>query len=396
MPPTITRKPRATLQTAEQTETWQLPAGGVATVPALHSPDDFDDDQSDDETAVDRLAVLLSSAAAADRASLKIYKLIDGKLSFCASYSPEQFEDGDFSLVRDNYGGGEFELRLYGVHPGSGKFAVMRKLRMNIAEPLKNAPMLQSTNNNQNDTALMFQNMMQFQVEQNRAVIESIQALAQKPQVDPMQQMRDQLGLMSLMREAMGLNNQTQQKSSIGEIVDAIKELQGAASIVTGKAEEPEDDTMKMLGSITELVKAGMTAPKPPQIPQQFAPVQIPQTLQQNPIEQNPQPQPEGNEEMNPLAAISLKINFNKLVTMAKENKPPENGAELIYEKMPDEIVDIMETSEWFEVLTQFAPEVAAHKDWFTKARDLALTLLNEPEEPEEPGESIPGVDNAS
>ena len=388
MPPTITRKPRATLAQPD-TETWQLPAGGVATVPALQTPDDYDDDPAEDETAVDRLSVLLSSAAGADRASLKVYKIEKGKMVFCDSFSPESFEDGDFSIIRNNFGGGEYELRLYGIHPHNGKFAVLRKLRIDIAEPAKNSPMLQ-TANNQNDTALMLQNMMQFQADQNRMLMESIQAIAQKPQVDPMQQMRDQLGLMSLMREAMGLNNQTQQKSSIGEIVDAIKELQGAASIVTGKAEEPEDDTMKMLGSITELVKAGMTAQPAPQPAAQFQPVQIPATLQQNPIEQNPQPKTEGAEEMNPLAAISLKINFNKLVTMAKENKPPEIGAELIYEKMPDEIVDFMETTEWFEVLQQFAPEVSTHKEWFTKARDLALALFNEPEEP------APGVDNAA
>ena len=84
---------------------------------------------------------------------------------------------------------------------------------------------------------------------------------------------------------------------------------------------------------------------------------------------------------MNPLALLQLRAYLKTLVNMAAQGKPVETGAQFVYDKMPDEIVDVMALESWYELLEGVAPEVKPHKDWLTKTRDKALAMFSEGDE---------------
>jgi hypothetical protein len=90
--------------------------------------------------------------------------------------------------------------------------------------------------------------------------------------------------------------------------------------------------------------------------------------------------QPDQDDDMNPLTAFKLRGYLKNLVAYAQRNAPIEEAAQYVYEKIPDELIDIMELSSWFTVLSAVASEVKPHQDYLQKVRDAALALLNQDE----------------
>jgi hypothetical protein len=66
---------------------------------------------------------------------------------------------------------------------------------------------------------------------------------------------------------------------------------------------------------------------------------------------------------------------------MAASKKPVEQGAQFVYDKLPDEIVELMALDNWFELLAEVAPDCTLHKDWLQQVRDKALAMFDEGEE---------------
>jgi hypothetical protein len=320
------------------------------------------DELDNEETPLDRLSVMLSDIAGDDRAELKVYKSINGALAYCKSYTPAEFENGSFELLRRECGPGKYELRLYGIGE-SGRFVVRARQPITIAE----LPGIQSQEPQQNNQlAIVLESMAKNQADMMRL-------LTERKDVDPMANMTSMLSMMGLMREAMGLNNQPQnQKSSIGEIVDAIKELKSASEIVNSEKSD-NDSPMAMLGQITDLVKAGVLSQANKPQPQQV------EFVQKNPI----QSQPQQNDDMNPVALMVAKSYIKQLIIFAEKKEPAQKGCDFIYDKLPDEMVDILALDNWFDMLSELMPESVPHKEWLTEARNLALTAFDAPESSE-------------
>jgi hypothetical protein len=216
--------------------------------------------------------------------------------------------------------------------------------------------------------------------------------------------MTKMLSMMTMMRQAMGMDVQQRSGSSIGEIVEAIRELRSAADEVSPQREEPEN-MMAMLPKVLDIVSAGMNKgqaqlqPQPEQqdfqhvhLPPSFAqaqptldqqPAEIPAVQAPNPIPQNQQPQTE--DEVNHLKYIfKLRSYLSALVDFAVKLAPAETTAQFVVDKLPDELIEIMELPNWFEQLAQVAPEVQKHEQYLRKVRDLALSMIDYEDEPED------------
>ena len=87
----------------------------------------------------------------------------------------------------------------------------------------------------------------------------------------------------------------------------------------------------------------------------------------------------------NPLVILQLKAYLRTLLKMAQDNKPVEAGAQFVYDKLPDEIVELMGLDNWFDLLYEVAPGVEDHKAWLTKVRDKALTMFDQVDDEGEP-----------
>jgi hypothetical protein len=350
-----------------------------------------------EETATDRVASMLAGINGLDRAELKVYKIKDGSLEYCQGFKPEQFEEGNFDLLRDRFGHGEFELRLYATHPQTRKFGIRSKLRVKMSEVNRAA----MNDGLPSGIAQVLGAIAQGQSQMLDALVQ----MKQQPQKDPMEEMTKMLSMMTMMRQAMGIDNQPRAGSSIGEIVEAIRELRSAADEVAPQRDEPES-MMSMLPKVLDIVSAGMgkgQAQAQPE-PEEIQPVQLPPTFYQQPQPQQsneqvpvppaaPAPQPiiedqqsQSEDEVNHLKYIfKLRAYLSALVDFAVKLAPAETAAQFVVDKLPDELIEIMELPNWFEQLAHVAPEVKKHEEYLRKVRDLALAMIDYDDEPEAP-----------
>lgn len=337
------------------------------------------DDLEPEQTDVDRVSAMLQLASGAGRASVKVYKVENGKAVFCDSFQPSEFEDGDFRMIRDAFGAGIFRIMLYGAHPVTGNFGILSRTEVTIAE--NRAPKTQQTGAQSSELAQMLQSLAQGQ----QAMLDALIAVKQQPPVDPMAQMTQMLSMMTMMREAMGLNVQPQKSSSISEVMAAVREMREVASEIVPKGES-EDSLSGMLPQVLGIIQQGMQSqaqpqPQPAMLPQ----IQLPQSITQaQPVDA---PQPGQGENVNLVDLMRMRGYLTSLVTMAKDGQSPQAGAELIYEKLPDDFVELMALDNWFDALMLFDKDVGPHRGWLQQARDIALALFDAPDD-ETPGAS--------
>lgn len=329
-----------------------------------------------EETATDRVSAMLAQAQGADRAEVNVYRMVNGAREYCRKFRPDEFEDGSFDMLREMFGPGEYELRLYSTDPVTRKFSVRNLTRIKISDVKTPARAELPSGLSQ-----VLSTIAQGQERMLTALVEMKQA----PQKDPMEEMTRMLGMMTAMREAMGLNQQPQgrEKSSIGEIVSAIRELRGAAEELTPQTEKEPESLMGMLPKVLELVKTGQQAqqgadmglggmmPQPEQ-ESVLSPVTLPPSMAQA--------QPE-DEPVKISTAFKLRAYLKALIDMAKAKDPVPKAAQFVYEKLPDDLLDMMELPAWFDMLASVAPEVRDHREYITQVRNAALALLNEPED---------------
>ncbi len=374
------------MQNGTQASTWENSnTGEIRVIPSgLHPTDQpltvaptYDEPEEYEETATDRVATMLAVAGNSERAELKVYRVAQGQLEYCRGFRPDEFEDGNFDMLRERFGPGVYELRLYATHPENKKFVVRSKTRVTIAAD-------QSTSSNRGGIDSGMAQVLATIAQGQQQMLDALVQIKQAPVKDPMEEMGKMMALMAGMREAMGLNApQGREKSSIGEIVSAIRELRGAADEIAPPKEEKEDGLMGMLPKMLEIVAAGQQAQQlPAYAPTQFAPVELPQSFATPPQmppapEAAPRETPEENE-MKMMTMIKLRGYLKSLVDMAKANKPIPESAEWVYDKLPDELIEIMALDNWFELLCAVGGEIKDHKEWTTKVRDAALKLFDD------------------
>lgn len=342
--------------------------------------DGFEDSEPEpEETATERVSTLLTLANGEDRAYINVHRLNKGTFEYCKRYAPSEFEDGSFDLIRDTFGAGEYELRLYGVDPKSNRFTLRKRTRILMAEVPKKPDQAALPNGLNQVLSTIAQGQQQM--------LDALVQMKQTPPRDPMEEMTKMLSMMSLMREAMGMNQAqpASSRSSIGEIVDAIKELRGAAAEVMPEKEE-SNDLMGMLPKVLDLVTAaqGQQAAQPTEMAPMhqvdtgavLSTVTLPPAFQTQAAAQPA----EESEEMNPITLLKLRGYLKTLVGYAERSAPVAEAAQFVYEKLPDDLIDMMELPTWFELLGAVAPEVKAHQAYLTQVRDQALSLFNEDE----------------
>ena len=343
----------------------------------------LDDDTED--TPEDRVKRVLADLRDDSRAVVKLYRRgAANKIFWCDDFPLSDFDAGGFQLIRERFGPGEYQIRVY------GNGGVKTKADINIMGATANAPAPTHQNNNELGAVLSAiqaqnQTLLDFMQRQN----------APAPAVDPMAQMKSMMELMVLMKSATA-TPPPPAPSPIGEIVAAMRELRGAAKeLIPGEAEDKEPSMMQLAGQIVPVLRDVLTQNRMPAdtpMPQ----IAVPESIAHapNPIQEIP-PQPQtqqqsqtpqtDDDEMNALQKIKLAALVQKLLQMAVENKPAQDGADLILDKAPDEVIDFLDAPEWWEALAGAVPALVPHRVWLTAVRDLVVASLEDPEEPPTP-----------
>lgn len=361
---TTIQLPKTEVDTIEMPDGWRMVAGQPT--PPSDETEDLEDEP--EMSPADRVAEMLRHGNGEDRAVVKLYRISANKgEEFCSEYQPEEFEKIGLDGVREQWGHGQFAVRLYGTAPGSKKFARRASIIINIAE-IKTSALAPQQNN---DLARVFES-----IQKNQEMM--LKALTEKPApVDPMANMMQMMQMMTMMREAMGMNAQPQQKSSISELVDAMREMKAAKSLFEGGDDEDKDSLTAMLPQVLDVIKTGMNRqpePIPPNTP--FPPVYIPDSIKSSPVQQ---PETTGENEMiNPLVIARLMKDKAVIEKAIAEKAASIDVANWIVDKASNELVQVLTDEQWFETLKAVVPDCVTHEVWLKETREHVIKMLRD------------------
>jgi hypothetical protein len=300
-----------------------------------------------------------------------------------------EFEAGGFDAIRLSWGPGKYVLMVYGPHPRTRKVCRLAREEISLEAPRSDAP-LSAANPGGLETVLS--RMMEQQAQFQQSVL---QALSQRP--DPIAGLKDTLGLMTMFREAMGVERSS--KSSLLEIIGAIKELRGAAAEILPEREEEKSDLARLLETaapILQVMQSRAQVPAPalpasapfpalPPIQPNPAPPRAPLPA---PLPENPSlalvPLAQAFSTLQPEQRDALMQTLNQalaeLLAMHDRGESAEAGSDFLAIHLPEEILELLDLPNWFELLSQFAPQVAPHEAWI---REAVALLDVDPGEPE-------------
>jgi hypothetical protein len=363
---------------------WRQPVQLVQQLQQL--PDDLPEDD-EPESSTDRVQAMLSEAGGDASAKIVLYRMPVGgkKLTWLDEMTPDTFEAGGLKMIRDKWGAGEYELRLYGQRPESGKYGIRTRTQITLEASREVLPGLPTAAGG-SELAQVLRTMM----EQQAALLE---AVTRRPDpVDPMASMMQQLTLMKAMREAFG-DTGGSRRSDIGELVAAMRELKEVSQEFNPDGAAPREPSLLevaaplLQGIMASMAQAKGGAPAAYQMqPQPMqpavdvdAPAQIAhQGVQAAPVIPNPQPT---EDEMRLAAIAALKGHLTALLALAMAGKPAEEGSDYLLDHFEDEWLQFLEdTPGWFDLLSKMEPQVLPFETWFRSARDEALRVWNLPE----------------
>ena len=221
---------------------------------------------------------------------------------------------------------------------------------------------------------------------------------------------------MVTLRQAMGIDQQP--RSQIGEIVSAIRELREASEEISPPKEQ--EGLLGQLPRVLDMVQTGMQAQQTqampqmhqtlPQVHQSTIPtIHLPESIAVAPLPETtsaaaapssaasapvaraqlravpPTPTPpKENAVFNPLGILQLRAYLKTLLKMAERQEPVEKAAQFVYDKAPDEILDIMALDSWQELLEEVAPESKKHSEYLRQVRARAMAMFDEDEDEDE------------
>lgn len=357
------------------------------------------------QTAADRVMHMLAGVADDERAKLTVHQVLpNGREAWCEDYSPADYEIGGTKMIRDKWGAGTFKLRLYGVR--DGHFGILTSATVVVKES-RDPPAAAAAPNN-DALRLIAEGQQQM-----------LRALTERPALDPMADMAKMFGMMKMMRDAMGLDAQpapAPQRSTVSELVDAIKELRGASELISPSGGDNDDSLAGMAKAFIPMIAsmAGNRRAGADQVEQLPAPVEL--EAQPGPPQDTslgraassagpittwpalheeagaPAELPIGTDvgiiSPEALTTFKLRAYLASLVMMARTKVSTDKGAELVYEKLPDEWIDMLDLPTWWELFSQACPDAIPYQVWFTEVRDKALQLFTAGDDGED--ETVP------
>lgn len=348
---------------------------------------DFDDDETE-VTPIDRLTEMMRETGDG-KARVKVYKQnLNSKIfEFCCEYMPEQFEEGGLDMLRRDWGHGSYQLKLYATHPATNKFVIRATQAVTLAQ-MQSAPVaLAAVPHAPSELSQVLAALVEGQ---NKL----LQALTAQPQKSAKEELKETLEIMALMRPP------ETQKSSISEIVEAVKEIKGMQSLIGGESEK-EPSLLGLAPQLLDTIKSFVPprSAQPQQLETQaFPQLSVPASLnapsESQPLENpapldsaqsQPQQLPEDDPDMLEFLAFAARLKKDVL-PLAGNMEKVNDVAELLEAKAPYQFFEVLEMDNWFEALTQYAPQffpalvpvLANNREWLTAVRARVIELLKE------------------
>lgn len=376
-------------------EGWATPASQRALMSLPEEPEE--------QSPLDRILTVLGEQADPARdTKISLYRLPKvGAREWCQDFEQHELQEG-WGAIRSKWGAGVYEFRVFGYRANDTRFVLLNRTVITLAPaPEQHAP--PATDDRL--TAVLAQ-----LVQGQQAIA---QALATRP--DPAAQLVSTMGLLAQMKEFFA-PPPAAPKTSIGELVEEMRAAREMADLMAGGDTKPKTPTEQLLelaqpvlGMVSEQLAARRGAPGDPAAQAGQAP-----SFHQRPVHPDHPPMPlltvPGDAPLPPAMEVSppafptaptpsstptaalnvppmatndpattqLQAHLQELITMAAASGPIQPAAELVYDKLPDELLEVMGTGLWWQGLKMYAPAVAPYEMWFTAVREAVLKMFED------------------
>jgi hypothetical protein len=336
----------------------------VVKAPVERSVSVYEPDLEDD-TPVDRIATILQGSAVGGRSEVKVYRIKEGgKEVFCSSYKPEDFENGDLSIIQKHFGGGNYRIRVYATDSETNKFVLRANQLIEIEQPIMD---ISPSGGGESGIAQLMLKMM----DESNKRFEQLIALQQQNNQKETKNLTETLTEFKLMKEVFGGG---ESKNSLSETLKTIQQIREFKDILIPESKNGDDDNSELLalgkqglGLISQLA-----TPAPQSIqyqsPQIIPPVKIPPNINNSlKVENNVETQQPKTENENDMI---VKMFIKALVEKAKENADVRPIADDLVNTLPEDIFIKLDQNDWFEQLCKIDSECASHALWFERLHD--------------------------
>lgn len=371
---TITRRRRVTHQPESP-----LPRELMA-LPGETSPQEFEEQEPLEQTPEDRVFEMIQGFSGDSRATVRVSRQTkDNREEYCRTYTVAEFDAGGLDMIRNEWGPGSYIVKMYAPNPNNaGRVSMMARQHIGIAAPPTVNPLLPNPTGggNQLDT------LAQILADNQRQTQEMIAKLSEN-RPDPMAQMTQMFTMMKLMREATGMDSAPAKASPISEVIAAVRQLREISGELNPQPDEPDSMTslVKLATPIVEKVMEAQNTPRATEVAP-LPSIDVPASMRlENPIPSQPSQNQPNEEDM----SMALKMASIYLIAMIKKNEPVEKMAEFVYEKLPDELLDMIELPHWWDVMVQVMPDFAPYQEKVTEIRNRVVEMLKEDDQDDSP-----------
>jgi hypothetical protein len=357
-----------------------LAANGI--VPMVPTLEDYEIQQQhaaeiidEDENPLSRVITRLKTGTAEGaRVEVKIYRVKDDRSeSYCGSFGIDEYDEHGEELIRASFGPGRFRVRVYGPGATGTGMSTFVRLTNQLIEiepsliPIKSTVPNAGVGSSNDMTIQMLRDMQRELAE-----------LKSKPQGDPMEALAKNIALF----KSLGLigGKQTSAVDQLRELETTLGLREKIADRIAGgdKDKGGEKSMMDLAGEVIGLIKPALANNPQPAQNQLPAPmVNTPGAFDNQQVE---------GDEVNAAENLILNVTLNALIKAAMRGDDVNIHALGLADKLPDEMLDMLEMPIWFDMLTEFAPSHAAaitqHRAWFTQLRDAILISANGEDEP--------------
>lgn len=298
---------------------------------------------SREKTDAEKMTDDLANALRDDTSGfVTIHKEDNGRSMHVERIPSDKYDVGQLlDYLQINYGGGDYRIRVY----SGGKITANKLISIAVKKVTQEGKSLAGHGE--------LASILEVITQQNNRVIE---ALSFQEKKDPMEEMTKMFQMMTMMREAMGIQNQ-QPINPLSQLKDTLGILESVGVTINGQAEKEDEGFGGLLEKMAPLVTAAVSQP------------------QQRPMN-NPQPRPEKRE--NPMFGnIMIKAGLQTLLKAAKKGSDPAMYAEMIVDQFPEEKIREFITGEKAaEKLLAFCPPIKEHTKWFDELAEHVKALL--------------------
>ncbi len=343
------------------------PTTNVAAFPVARAEED---DEPAEETAEDRVRVLLGKVQGEGRALVKLMRFKpDGSKSFCKDYPVDEFESGGYEMIRQQFGAGKYHIILYGTNPETNKFAIRGSERIEIEASL--AP---------NITPSAADPSMQM-------ILQRLEKLdANPPQTNQAMDFRQMLEMMALMKSVFASPPAPSMAEQVQGFAGIIAGMKGLQELANPNA-EPPDPMLEIGKQALGVLPALLAARNPPAaLPAPAQSARLPAPAQPNPA----QPAAPNQAANPPTDGSSMPANLTPEQQQAQREfvqsiqqlnamagiLSPQTAAGLVYETAPADIDELLAAPDWFEQLRAVVPAIAPNEAWFREVAKEVLQIV--------------------